>query len=52
MAGLNSSTRFILIVAVIAYSAAVQFVWLQFASHADAWLPYQIYTFDEDRMRI
>lgn len=51
MAGLNSSTRFTLIAAVIVYSAAVQFVWLQFASHADAWLPYQIYTFGEDRMR-
>lgn len=51
MAGLNSSTRFTLIAAVIAYSAAVQFVWLQFAAHADAWLPYQIYTFGEDRMR-
>lgn len=51
MAGLNSSTRFTLIAAVIAYSAAVQFVWLQFATHADAWLPYQIYTFGEDRMR-
>jgi hypothetical protein len=51
MAGLNSSTRFTLIAAVIGYSAAVQFVWLQFATHADAWLPYQIYTFGEDRMR-
>jgi hypothetical protein len=51
MAGLNSSTRFTLIAAVIAYSAAVQFVWLQFAAHADDWLPYQIYTFGEDRVR-
>lgn len=51
MAGLNSSTRFTVIAAVIAYSAAVQFVWLQFAGHAEDWLPYQIYTFGEDRMR-
>lgn len=51
MSGLNSFTRFTLIAAVIGYSAAVQFVWLQFAVHADAWLPYQIYTFGEDRMR-
>lgn len=51
MVGLNSSTRFTLIAVVILYSAAVQFVWLQFATHADAWLPYQIYTFGEDRMR-
>lgn len=51
MVGLNSSTRFTLIAVVILYSAAVQFIWLQFATHADAWLPYQIYTFGEDRMR-
>jgi hypothetical protein len=29
--------------AVVAYSAAVLFVWLIFASHAYAWLPYQFY---------
>jgi hypothetical protein len=29
--------------AVIAYSAAIQFVWLNFAYHAEFWLPYQIY---------
>ncbi|MDP3190366.1 EpsG family protein [Rhodoferax sp.] len=28
---------------VVAYSAAVLFVWLFFASHANAWLPYQFY---------
>ncbi len=28
---------------VVAYSAAVLFVWLFFASHAFAWLPYQFY---------
>lgn len=31
--------------AVLCYSAAVQFVWLNFASHADAWLPYRFYLF-------
>lgn len=30
-------------VGVIAYSAAVQFVWLNFAANADGWLPYQFY---------
>jgi hypothetical protein len=30
-------------IAVLFYSAAVQFVWMNFASHADAWLPYQLY---------
>lgn len=29
--------------AVVGYSAAVQFVWLFFGSHAFAWLPYQFY---------
>ena len=29
--------------AVVGYSALVQFVWLFFASHAWAWLPYQFY---------
>jgi hypothetical protein len=29
--------------AVVAYSAVVLFVWLFFASHAFAWLPYQFY---------
>lgn len=28
---------------IIGYSAAVQFVWLNFAAHADAWVPYQFY---------
>jgi hypothetical protein len=31
------------VVAVVAYSAAVLFVWLFFATHAFAWLPYQFY---------
>lgn len=30
-------------VGVILYSAAVQFVWLNFAANARAWLPYQFY---------
>jgi hypothetical protein len=37
--GLNS----IWVQLVVAYSAAVLFVWLFFASHAFAWLPYQFY---------
>lgn len=31
------------VLAVIAYSATVQFVWLNYASHAEYWLPYQFY---------
>ena len=30
-----------LLLAVIAYSALIQFVWLTYASHAQYWLPYQ-----------
>jgi hypothetical protein len=32
-------------VAIIAYSAAILFVWLSFASHAEYWLPYKFYPF-------
>jgi len=28
---------------VIAYSASIQFVWLNFAVHSNDWLPYQVY---------
>jgi len=31
--------------AVIVYCFAVQFTWLNFASHAEHWLPYQFYPF-------
>jgi len=33
------------VTAVRAYYALVQFVWLNFAAHAFAWLPYQFYPF-------
>ena len=32
-------------VAVLAYSLAVQFVWLNFADHARFWVPYQLFPF-------
>jgi hypothetical protein len=32
-------------IAVILYSAAILFVWLTFAKHAEYWLPYQLYPF-------
>lgn len=35
----------IFVLGVLAYSATVQFVWMNFGSHADAWLPYQFYPF-------
>lgn len=38
--GVNPTT-----LAVIVYSAAVQFVWLNFATHARGWVPYQFYPF-------
>lgn len=31
----------LLLIAVLAYSAAIQLVWLVFAKHAEAWLPYK-----------
>lgn len=36
--GINPTT-----LAVVAYSASVQFVWLNFAANAFAWVPYQFY---------
>ena len=32
-----------LVLMVILYSAVIQFVWLNFANHAEYWLPYQFY---------
>lgn len=32
-------------VTIIAYSFAVQFVWLNYATHAEYWLPYQFFPF-------
>lgn len=34
-------TRTLLVLGVVGYYAAVQFVWLNFASHAHAWVPYR-----------
>lgn len=31
---------------VIAYSAAIQFVWLNYAAHADDWIPFQFFPYD------
>lgn len=31
--------------AIIAYALAIQFIWLNFAAHAEYWLPYQFYPF-------
>jgi len=41
--GTRSGTRIYWVVAVVLLAAAVQFVWLFFAAHAHAWLPYQFY---------
>lgn len=32
---------------IIAYSLVIQFVWLNYASHADAWIPYKMYFVDQ-----
>lgn len=36
------STRTFLVLSACAYFASVQYVWLNFADHADAWIPYRI----------
>ncbi len=40
----ETASRF-LSVTIVVYSAAVQFVWLNYATHARLWLPYQLYPF-------
>ena len=45
LAGGNIRTRTGLVLGVVAYYAAVQFVWLNFATHARYWLPYQFAPF-------
>jgi hypothetical protein len=42
-AALLSRSRLPGTAAVLAYSFAVQFVWLNFAAHARYWVPYQFY---------
>lgn len=37
--------RAFIVIAIITYYAAVQLVWLNFASHAHDWLPYKMYPF-------
>jgi hypothetical protein len=39
----NSNTQLPWLVGVLVYSFAVQFVWLFFADHSYAWVPYQFY---------
>ena len=38
----NARARSLVVTGVVAYYAAVQFVWLNFAAHAFAWVPYRI----------
>ena len=45
LAGSNIRVRTLLVLGVIAYYAAVLFVWLNFATHAQYWLPYQFKPF-------
>jgi hypothetical protein len=49
--GLIRRGWFMWTVAVIAYSAAVLFVWLNYAVNAGSWLPYQNYLSAPDRYR-
>jgi len=45
LAGNDIRTRTGLVLGVIGYYAAVQFVWLNFATHSQYWLPYQFRLF-------
>lgn len=44
--GRSAAERSVWVVAVLAYYAAVQFVWLEFAVHSRYWLPYRFYPFE------
>ena len=37
------ATRYLAVSLVVTYCFAIQFVWLNFATHAKYWLPYQVY---------
>ena len=41
--GIRGRRNEVLVLAVLFYYAAVQFVWLNYASHAISWLPYRFY---------
>lgn len=43
---LKGNERTALVVAVIAYYGAILFVWLNFATHSGAWVPYKFLPFD------
>lgn len=42
----TTRTRTPLVLAIVAYYATVQFVWLNFATHAQYWTPYRFMPFD------
>jgi hypothetical protein len=44
----GSRTRTVLILLVVSYSFAVEFVWLNYADNAGEWLPYQLYPIGSD----
>ncbi|HZG09343.1 MAG TPA: EpsG family protein [Allosphingosinicella sp.] len=44
--GSRGQANGLLIAFVIAYSAAIQLVWLNYATHASEWLPYQLFPLD------
>ncbi len=48
----RGGTNGLVIALVIAYSATIQLVWLNYATHASAWLPYQVYPLGVETSRI
>lgn len=39
----SNTGKYLLVSVAVAYSAAIQFVWLSFGAHASEWLPYRLY---------
>jgi hypothetical protein len=46
--GTRGGTNGMLVAFVIAYSATIQLVWLNYATHASEWLPYQVFPLDRE----
>lgn len=46
--GTRGGTNGMLLALVIAYSATIQLVWLNYATHATEWLPYRLFPLDRE----
>jgi hypothetical protein len=46
--GTRGGTNGMLVAFVIVYSATIQLVWLNYATHASSWVPYQLFPLDRE----